>query len=223
VYSYWEEVAIAVAMGAEHAAEPDHIVTMRLMRSRRDMLYFGALHGVGFLLLSIPLALAVIEAGLRLGFISIIEITGYVVAIIFVVILLYSSLMDKEVEIPAGGSGLAQGALAVTPSKLLVLVMAIASGTYEGVFILLAFSAASSLVMPAIGTLASRVPANLAKILDLYIRLVAGRCDSVVLFIASPQDFLVVHCPRTQATNRRITTDVPLLLKETFNNTFKVL
>ncbi|WP_148217169.1 hypothetical protein [Acidilobus saccharovorans] len=166
MYSYWEEMAIAAAMGAEHAAEPDHIVAMRLMRSRRDVLYFGALHGIGFLLLSVPLALAVIEAGLRLGFISVIEIIGYMVGMIFAVMLLYSSLMGKEMEISASGSGLAQGALAITPSKLLVLVMAIASGTYEGAFILLAFSAASSLVMPAIGTLASKVPANLAKILD---------------------------------------------------------
>ncbi|MGC9071880.1 MAG: hypothetical protein ACP5HK_04195 [Acidilobus sp.] len=167
MYGYWEEIAIAAAMGVEHATEPDHIVAMRLIKPRSDMLRFGLLHGVGFLLLSVPLALAVIEVGLKLDYIDVVEVVGDLVGIGFAALLLYSSLMDKEIEISAGGSGLAQGALSVTPSKLLVLIMAITSGVYEGTIVLLTFTIASSAVMPVIGVLASKVPTNLTRALDV--------------------------------------------------------
>ncbi|ABW01424.1 hypothetical protein [Caldivirga maquilingensis] len=148
-----------ILLGASHAVEPDHIATLRLLKDEREYLLFGLSHGIGFILISIPLVL-IIAMNKEL------ELIGNLVGMAFAAALLIGELMNKELEIGVKGSmssGIIQGALAITPTKVLVAVMAAEVGLITGMVYIVLFIAVSSMFIFIIGLTLDKLAQVLMK------------------------------------------------------------
>lgn len=162
---------VVIALAISHALEPDHIVTMRLMKSKREFAMFGLSHGIGFAIIAIPLVLI-------LTLFPFLEIIGDLIGLGFSFLLLYAEIIGKEIEFNLSksfGSGVLQGAFAVTPSKIVVAVLASEVGLLLGSFYIFAFILISSLSIFLVGSMLSIINTkkDLSRIVNICIALVA--------------------------------------------------
>jgi len=118
-------VLLVAGLGVAHGLEPDHLAAMRTMRTRRKYLKFSVGHGLGFALISIPIVLL-------FGLVRELEWAGDIIGLAMGVVLLYEELSGREFQLSGGPIGVAQGALALTPSKVLLAVLAAEAGLLLG-------------------------------------------------------------------------------------------
>ncbi|BAB66725.1 hypothetical protein [Sulfurisphaera tokodaii] len=161
---------VILALAISHAFEPDHIVTLRLMKTRRDYAVFGLSHGIGFASIALPLVII-------LSIIPELELIGDLIGLGFSVVLLYGEIVGKEFEFNVSkslGSGILQGAFAITPSKLVVAVLASEVGLLLGLTYIVLFVIVSSLTIFLVGFLLSyiNVKKDLSRIINICIALV---------------------------------------------------
>ncbi|WP_369610388.1 hypothetical protein [Sulfurisphaera javensis] len=162
---------IIIALALSHALEPDHIVTMRLMKSKKEYAMFGLSHGIGFAIIAIPLVLI-------LSFFPFLEIVGDLIGLAFALILLYSEIIGKEIELNVSksfGSGILQGAFAITPSKIVVAILASEVGLLLGSLYVFTFVVISSLAIFLVGFSLSylNLKKDISRIVNICIALVA--------------------------------------------------
>lgn len=164
-------IALIVALGFSHAVEPDHIVTLRLMKTKKDYALFGLSHGVGFALIAIPLATI-------FSFFHFLEIVGDIIGLGFSLVLLYSEIIGKEIEfnvIRSFGSGIIQGAFAITPSKVIVAILASEVGLLLGSLYITLFIFISSITLFLVGMTLSffiTLKADLSRYINVGIAIV---------------------------------------------------
>lgn len=161
---------VVLALALSHAFEPDHIVTLRLMKSRRDYAVFGLSHGIGFALIALPLVII-------LSIIPELELIGNIIGLGFSAILLYGEIVGKEFEFNVSkslGSGILQGAFAITPSKIIVAVLASEVGFLLGSIYIILFVIVSSLGIFLVGFLLSyiNVKKDLSRMINICIAIV---------------------------------------------------
>ena len=149
-----------------HAFEPEHLAPLRLMRGRRKYLEFGLSHGLGFAVVAVPLVFL-------FSMDSFLEEVGVAVGIAFEVVLIVQEVTGREFEVSPHGSGALQGALAVTPSKVLVAALASTVGLIEAVTSVLTFIGSSTIGMTVAGHAMGEVPEKLEKGINFSIALVA--------------------------------------------------
>lgn len=143
-------LAVVLLLGLEHAIEPDHIATLRLLHSKKEYIKFGLTHGLGFVLIAIPLVIL-------FDINSLMKEIGYGIGILIGVLLLYSALSNKEIEFTGSIFGIAQGAFALTPSKVLVAVIVASVGLLYGSLYLLTFVIVSSLAIIFVGMFLDKI------------------------------------------------------------------
>jgi len=157
---------LIIALGLSHALEPDHIVALRFMKSKKDYAMFGLSHGIGFALIAIPLVII-------FSFLPFLEFIGDLIGLGFAVVLLYSEIIGKEIEFEvmrSFGSGMLQGAFAITPSKIVVAVIASEVGLLLGSLYISLFILISPVTIFLVGTLVSYL-VNLKADLSRYINI----------------------------------------------------
>ena len=159
-------MALSLALGLAHAFEPDHLATLRLMKGTRKYLEFGLSHGLGFAVIAAPLVFL-------FSLDRLLEEIGVVIGIAFAVLLIIQEITGREFEVSPHGSGVLQGALAVTPSKVLVAALASTLGLIGAVASVLAFIASSTIGMVAAGYAMGKVPEGLEKGINFSIALAA--------------------------------------------------
>ena len=159
-------LALSLALGVAHAFEPDHLATLRLMKGTRKYLEFGLSHGLGFAVIAVPLVFL-------FSLDRVLEEAGVVIGIAFAVLLIVQEVTGREFEVSPHGSGVLQGALAVTPSKVLVAALASTAGLIGAVASVLAFIASSTVGMVAAGYAMGKVPEKLEKGINVSVALVA--------------------------------------------------
>jgi len=159
-------MGLVITLAVTHSLEPDHIVTMRMMNSPKDYLAFGASHGVGFAIIAIPLILLFNH----FQFYGI--LAGDIIAIIFAIVLIYGELIGKEFEISPKGSGVLQGAFAITPSKVVVAVLASETTLLIGIVYVALFILVSTIAMFVVGVSLHYVPEKLERVINIGIALV---------------------------------------------------
>jgi len=155
-------IILAIILGLSHGIEPDHVVTARLLKTRRKILQFALAHSAGFIIIAIPLVILI-------GDNKILEIVADAVGIIFSILLIIETVTGKEFDIGANTAGVLQGAFVITPTKVLVIV--IASSAYNLVYsieTLLAFILASSISIFSLSIL-NIIPKRIYKILNISI------------------------------------------------------
>ena len=101
------------------------------------------------------------------------EEVGVAVGTAFAVVLIIQEVTRREFEVSPHGSGVLQGALAVTPSKVLVAALASTVGLIGAVASVLAFIAFSTIGMVAAGYAMGKVPEKLEKGINVSVALVA--------------------------------------------------
>ena len=159
------DLLVTGLLALSHGLEPDHISGARMMKTRRKVAIFAAFHSLGFLLITIPIAIALSLASyVRPS----LEAASYIVGIAFGMILLMSVILGKELEIEPKGAGIVQGALVVTPSKILAIIFAMDTGSVlYGVFIVAWFSAITWISIFLMGWINVYIP----KSADRYVNL----------------------------------------------------
>jgi len=115
---------ISLGLGLAHGAEPDHLATISALgKGLRKAVWFAAGHSLGFVLIALPI-LFVLHA---LPENDLFKLVADAVSIGIAGIVIYAELSGRELEVgyrSGGGLGIAQGALAFTPTKALLLVLA---------------------------------------------------------------------------------------------------
>ena len=159
-------LALSLALGLAHAFEPDHLATLRLMKGTRKYLEFGLSHGLGFAVIAAPLVFL-------FSLDRLLQEIGVVIGIAFAVLLIIQEIVGREFEVSPHGSGVLQGALAVTPSKVLVAALASTLGLIGAIVSVLAFIASSTIGMVAAGYAMGKVPERLEKGINFSIALAA--------------------------------------------------
>ena len=159
-------LGLVILLGATHALEPDHVVAMRMMKGAKDYMVFGVTHGVGFALIAVPLILLFSY----FQFYGI--LAGDVIAIGFALLLLYGEITGKELEVSPKGSGVLQGAFAITPSKVMVAILAAEASLIVGMIYVASFIIVSSVSMLVVGLMFSFVPEKIEKVINIIIALV---------------------------------------------------
>jgi hypothetical protein len=157
---YITSLFLVLGLGVAHGLEPDHLAAMRTMNTRSQYLRFSVGHGLGFAVVAIPIILL-------FGFISEIEIVGDIIGFAVGVLLLYEELTGREFELNGGGIGVAQGALALTPSKVLVAILAADAGLILGSIYLAIFILISSVVMFVLAVAMDSVPSKASRIVGI--------------------------------------------------------
>lgn len=171
---------LVLALAISHAFEPDHIVTLRLMKSKRDYAVFGLSHGIGFALIALPLVII-------LSITPELEVIGDLIGLGFSVILLYGEIVGREFEFNVSkslGSGILQGAFAITPSKIVVAVLASQVGFLLGSIYIMLFVIVSSLTIFLVGFLLSyvNVKKDLSRVINVCIAIVTIIYISLSIF-----------------------------------------
>ncbi|MBW9141176.1 MAG: hypothetical protein K1T65_05715 [Candidatus Aramenus sp.] len=165
-----ESLAIVVILGLSHGLDPDHVVMTRMLKRFSKVISFALFHSAGFLVIALPLALVILSFSWAKGAIA---IGSYAVGMAVSVVFLWASLIGREIEVEPKGLGLIQGALVLTPSKVLSLTIALASGEIAySALILLAFIA-SSFVSLLVLSLVNLVPIKVEKPFNLAISLIS--------------------------------------------------
>ncbi|MCY0859705.1 MAG: hypothetical protein OWQ54_04680 [Sulfolobaceae archaeon] len=170
-------LSIVILLGLEHAIEPDHIATLRLLHSKKEYIKFGITHGIGFVLIAIPIVIL-------MSINNVIKEIGYGVGIIVGLLLLYSALKDKEIEFTGSIFGIAQGAFALTPSKVLVAVIVSSVGLIYGAIYLSSFIVVSSLMIILVGVLLDKITVlvKYTKVFNVVIALLSIAYSGYYLF-----------------------------------------
>ena len=146
-----EILALVVALAISHALEPDHIVTLRLMKSKKEYAMFGLSHGIGFALIALPLVII-------FSSFPFLELIGDLIGLGFAILLLYSEIVGKEIEFNVSrsfGTGVLQGAFAITPSKIVVAILASEVGLLLGSLYISIFIVVSSFTIFLVGAFIS--------------------------------------------------------------------
>ena len=159
-------LALVIILGLTHALEPDHVVAMRMMKGVKDYLLFGFSHGLGFALIAIPLILIFTY----FQFYGI--LAGDIIAVAFAIVLIYAEITEKEIEVSPRGSGLIQGAFALTPSKVIVAVLAAEGPLLIGLLYVGTFILVSSIAMLLVGLMLDYVPKRIEKGVNIGIAVV---------------------------------------------------
>jgi hypothetical protein len=118
-------LAVVTVVGFLHAFEPDYLTALRLTKDARNYALFGLSHGIRFALIAVPLV------ALFSGFAWLAPI-GDIIVLLFAFLPLYFEIRGVELKVSPKGSGLLQGAFALTPSKLLVVILASELGLFLG-------------------------------------------------------------------------------------------
>ena len=151
---------LVAALGIAHALEPDHIVTLRLMKGVKSYVFFSVSHGLGFALIALPLTLA-------FSFYRQAEIIGDVIALAFAVLLIYGEIRGVEIEVSPRGSGVLQGAFAVTPSKVAIAIIASEQGLLIGAISIGLFILTSTIFIILVGVLLTFIPSRVEKYINI--------------------------------------------------------
>ncbi|AAK43089.1 hypothetical protein SULI_03925 [Saccharolobus solfataricus] len=155
---------LSLLLGLSHGIEPDHVATARLLKSRWKIVQFALSHSAGFVIIAIPLVILI-------GDNKFLEIISNIIGIIFSILLLIQAIFDKEIDIGANKAGLLQGAFVITPTKVLVIV--IASTAYSILYsieVISVFIIASAVSIISLSLL-NFVPKRVYKIVDVGIAL----------------------------------------------------
>lgn len=166
---FGEDLIVVALLGLTHGFDPDHIATAKMLKSFRKITIFSLSHSLGFVVLAIPLALIFIFTNVST---NILELSSDIVGIIIGVILLVSVITEKEFEIEPKSMGLLQGALIVTPSKVLTAILAITSGSIiDAITIVVVFVITSTLSIMTL-SLFRFIPETYSKIVNALISLI---------------------------------------------------
>ncbi|WWQ59556.1 hypothetical protein V6M85_08635 [Sulfolobus tengchongensis] len=160
-----DALLLSLLLGLSHGIEPDHVATARLLKSKRKIVEFALSHSAGFLIIAIPIVIFI-------GSNRIFEFIADIIGIIFSILLLIEVILDKEFDIGANKAGLLQGAFVITPTKVLVIVLA--STDYNLIYsaeIILAFILASIFSISALAIL-NLIPKRIYKFVDGIIAIV---------------------------------------------------
>ena len=157
--------AIVLGLGIMHAVEPDHIVVLRSARSFSTVWKFALSHGLGFLIIGVPIVIL-------FGYLPFLDKAGDIAGIIISLAFLIAVLTDKEIEF-GFKTGIVQGGLALTPSKFLVAILASNLGLATGLALLLLFTAISSITLILVGITLPLIPPKTTKLADIVISLSA--------------------------------------------------
>ncbi|MFP3347305.1 MAG: hypothetical protein RXR17_07725, partial [Sulfolobaceae archaeon] len=84
----------------------------------------------------------------------------------------YGELIGKEFEISPKGSGVLQGAFAITPSKVVVAVLASETTPLIGIVYVALFILVSTIAMFVVGVSLHYVPEKLERVINIGIALV---------------------------------------------------
>ncbi|QXJ30962.1 hypothetical protein [Saccharolobus shibatae] len=159
-----DPIILSLLLGLSHGIEPDHVATARLLRSRWKIIQFALSHSAGFIIIAIPLIILI-------GDNKFLEIVADIVGIIFSILLLVQAIFDKEIDIGANKAGLLQGAFVITPTKVLVIVIASTGYTIPySIEIVLSFIIASAASIISL-SLFNLIPKRIYKIVDMGIGL----------------------------------------------------
>ncbi|QGA55373.1 hypothetical protein GFS03_12725 [Sulfolobus sp. E5-1-F] len=159
-----DPIILSLLLGLSHGIEPDHVATARLLRSRWKIIQFALSHSAGFVIIAIPLVILIGEN-------KFLEIIADIIGIIFSILLLMQGIFEKEIDIGANKAGLLQGAFVITPTKVLVIV--IASTGYNILYsigIVSVFILASAVSIISL-SLFNLIPKRIYKIVDIGIAL----------------------------------------------------
>lgn len=148
-----------ILLGLVHAVEPDHIATLRLLRTKGKVYVFALSHALGYLFVGFALTLV-------FSIDNLFQILGYVIGILFSLLLIISTLMDRDLEI-GFGSGLIQGALAVTPTKVSAAVIASSLGDFIGLLMIVIFSFSTALGLVLVGRISLMIPIRFSKVFNI--------------------------------------------------------
>ncbi len=167
-YDFLGSLALVVALGLTHGLDPDHVAMARLLKKFSRVVSFALFHTAGFLIIALPLAFVVLHfsyAG------KAIETGAYAVGLAVSSVLLFSAVTGREMEVEPRGQGLMQGALVLTPSKVVSLSLAVASGeVVYSLAILLAFVASSFLSLLLLSAV-NLVPKNVERPFNVAVSL----------------------------------------------------
>ncbi|AHC52025.1 hypothetical protein SUSAZ_08845 [Sulfolobus acidocaldarius SUSAZ] len=156
---------ISALLGLGHGLDADHIANVRIFKSLKKIFQFSLFHSAGFLIMAIPLSL--------LSLVTILEfpllITSYSIGLLVSGLLLYGTVKGKEFEIEPKSLGLLQGALVISPSKLIVITLSLMSeNILYSVLILFVFITTSVLSF-MIFSLLNFIPKRFDKIVNILI------------------------------------------------------
>ncbi|AGJ63654.1 hypothetical protein [Saccharolobus islandicus] len=159
-----DPIILSLLLGLSHGIEPDHVATARLLRSRWKIIQFALAHSAGFIIIAIPLVILI-------GDNNFLEMIADIVGIIFSILLLVQAIFDKEIDIGANKAGLLQGAFVITPTKVLVIVIA-----STGYTLLYSIEIVSSFIIASAASIISLslfnlIPKRIYKIVDIGIGL----------------------------------------------------
>ncbi|ARM76658.1 hypothetical protein [Acidianus manzaensis] len=164
-----QDILIVALLGLTHGFDPDHITTAKMLKKFRKVVIFALSHSLGFVLLAIPLSIILILIKINT---FILQISADVIGIIIGMILMISVLINKEFELEPKSMGIVQGALVVTPSKLLTVVLAITVDSFiNSIFILSLFILTSTISIIALSLL-KYIPNRFSKLANIIISLV---------------------------------------------------
>ncbi|XPI87237.1 hypothetical protein AB1303_15530 [Saccharolobus solfataricus] len=159
-----DPIILSLLLGLSHGIEPDHVATARLLRSRWKIIQFALAHSAGFIIIAIPLVILI-------GDNKFLEMISDIVGIIFSILLLVQAIFNKEIDIGANKAGLLQGAFVITPTKVLVIVIA-----STGYTLLYSIETVSSFIIASAASIISLslfnlIPKRIYKIVDIGIGL----------------------------------------------------
>jgi hypothetical protein len=156
-------------LGLAHGIEPDHLASISLsQRGFRSGLYFGIRHGLGFATIAIPLILVINAFPVK----QLLSEAAALISIAVGILVLYVSVRGIDLELgPRGSRGLGfiQGALALTPTKVLLIALAATASIFMGIASLLLFAAGSILVMSIYGFARFMVPRNMDRAISVLV------------------------------------------------------
>jgi len=161
IYSF----IIVFILGLTHGLDPDHIVTARILKKVTKIFKFSLFHSAGFLIIALPISLLLFVRGVKF----IIIFVSYIIGIIISLLLLYGSIIGKEFEIEPKKFGLLQGALVLTPSKILTIVLAIASGNVIIGLLIIAIFILTSVLSITIFAIINFIPKKYDKITNIMV------------------------------------------------------
>lgn len=164
------DLLVTGLLALSHGLEPDHVSGARMMKSRRKVATFAAFHSLGFLLIAVPISVL-------LGFAKDVgpslEVASYIVGIAFGVVLLLSAITGRELEIEPKGAGIVQGALVITPSKILAIVLASGTGSIlYGTLVVIWFSVITWMSIFLLGWANLYVPKSVDRYVNFLVSVV---------------------------------------------------
>lgn len=167
MYTY---VLIAgLLLGLAHGIEPDHLASISLsQRGLRSGLYFGVSHSLGFATIALPLILVINVFPIK----QLLSEAAALISIIVGILVLYVSVRGIDLELgPRGSRGLGfiQGAIALTPTKVLLIALSATASLVMGIASLLLFSIGSILVMSIYGFARFMVPRNMDRAIAVLV------------------------------------------------------